>query len=236
MYSNLVQWKRIRKRVIVLGQSKRSTARKEGISRKTLRKMLDHESPPGYGGVKLSTPGNVVAPVELTRTSTKSERVRQLWMDSLYNLERGERIELHQKLDDEHLCFLLSALGGKYRRRSLVILANACGFTVRSISINLGVDRKTVRAYIELFSKGGSQSLFRRERRSPRKADDESFKTALFALASRATFSCPDSIVQLGVWLICGQLSSRGATPRALRSSEKRYGKPDTDGDPLRLY
>ncbi len=182
MYSNLVQWKRIRKRVIVLGQSKRSTARKEGISRKTLRKMLDHESPPGYGGVKLSTPGNVVAPVELTRTSTKSERVRQLWMDFLYNLERGERIELHQKLDDEHLCFLLSALGGKYRRRSLVILAHSCGFTVRSISINLGVDRKTVRAYIELFSKGGSQSLFRRERRSPRKADDESFKTALFAL------------------------------------------------------
>jgi hypothetical protein len=40
-----------------------------------------------------------------------------------------------------------------------------------------------------VFSQSGPESLFGREKRLPRKADDESFKTALFCIASRAAFS-----------------------------------------------
>jgi hypothetical protein len=46
MYSNTSQWKRIRNRVLVAGESRRSVAASEYISRNTLRKMLAHETPP----------------------------------------------------------------------------------------------------------------------------------------------------------------------------------------------
>ena len=48
MYSNLYQWRRIRKRVMLSRESKRRVAASEGISRATLRKMLAFETPPRY--------------------------------------------------------------------------------------------------------------------------------------------------------------------------------------------
>lgn len=48
MYSNAYQWRRIRNRVLVSGQSKRGAAKNEKISINTLRKMLAFEKPPGY--------------------------------------------------------------------------------------------------------------------------------------------------------------------------------------------
>lgn len=45
MYSNTYQWKRIRNRVLVLGEFKKSVAKSEGISRATLRKMLEFGAP-----------------------------------------------------------------------------------------------------------------------------------------------------------------------------------------------
>ena len=182
IYSNPSQWKRIRKRVLDLGQSKRSTARKEGISRTTLRKILAYDYPPGYGGAKSSAPKSLTTPVRLAGAPSNSEKVRQLWMEWLYNLERNSTTTLQSVPENERIQPLLSGLRGKYRRRSLVILAKEYGFSLHSIATHLGIERKTVRSYIRLFSQGGRESLFGREKRLPRKADDEAFKTALFAL------------------------------------------------------
>ena len=48
MYSNPYQWRRIRKRVMVSGESKQCVAASEGISLAALRKMSAFETPPGY--------------------------------------------------------------------------------------------------------------------------------------------------------------------------------------------
>ncbi|MGF6303340.1 lambda repressor-like predicted transcriptional regulator [Paraburkholderia sp. WC7.3d] len=48
MYAHIQQRKRIRARVVTRGESLRSVAQAEGISRNTARKMVRYELPPGY--------------------------------------------------------------------------------------------------------------------------------------------------------------------------------------------
>jgi transposase len=48
MYCNVAQWRRIRHNILEKGMAKREIARKTGISRQTINKMLMHERPPGY--------------------------------------------------------------------------------------------------------------------------------------------------------------------------------------------
>ena len=45
MYRDVVQWSKIRKRILVEGISRRQVARETGISRDTIRKMLAHTHP-----------------------------------------------------------------------------------------------------------------------------------------------------------------------------------------------
>ncbi len=48
MYTDMTHWNRVRARVMKRGESTRSVAATEGISRNTVRKMLRFEQPPGY--------------------------------------------------------------------------------------------------------------------------------------------------------------------------------------------
>jgi transposase-like protein len=48
MYSNPVHWQRLRERVLVRGESIRSVARREGMSRNTLKRLLTLDAPPRY--------------------------------------------------------------------------------------------------------------------------------------------------------------------------------------------
>lgn len=48
MYSDAAQWAKIRHRVLVLGHSIRGLSRSEGISRKTIKKILQHPKPQPY--------------------------------------------------------------------------------------------------------------------------------------------------------------------------------------------
>ena len=48
MYINLEQWARVRRKVLVEGQSKRSVMAEESLHWDTLQKMLSHSKPPGY--------------------------------------------------------------------------------------------------------------------------------------------------------------------------------------------
>lgn len=45
---DIKQWKRVRHKVLVEGQSKRSVMREESLHWETLQKMLEHSAPPGY--------------------------------------------------------------------------------------------------------------------------------------------------------------------------------------------
>jgi transcriptional regulator with XRE-family HTH domain len=48
MYKDLTQWTRIRRRVLAGGVSQRQIERQTGISRSTIRKMIEFRIPPGY--------------------------------------------------------------------------------------------------------------------------------------------------------------------------------------------
>ena len=50
MYSNLLQWREIRKEILIDGISIHSISKGTGISRNTIRKILKTENPTGYGG------------------------------------------------------------------------------------------------------------------------------------------------------------------------------------------
>ncbi len=48
MYRDVVQWPRIRRRVLTGGVPQRQIERETGIARETVRKMIQFSAPPGY--------------------------------------------------------------------------------------------------------------------------------------------------------------------------------------------
>src|ERR1700722_16174314 len=49
MYRDVVQWSKIRRRILVKGDSRRQVARETGVSTNTIDKMLAHRHPQPYG-------------------------------------------------------------------------------------------------------------------------------------------------------------------------------------------
>jgi transposase len=172
VYSNPSQWRRIRKRVLLSGESIHSVAKKEGMSRKTLRKILVSESPPGYGNRGAPEPQQ--RRPSLAPKPRQADMVRQRWMEWLYDLERGASL-------DKPLESALSGLGSQLRKRVLAVIARRRGFSVNAIADHLGMSKTTVSRCSALFDAGGLDALLCRKER-PRKADDESFRKALFGL------------------------------------------------------
>jgi hypothetical protein len=48
---DMKQWERVRRKVLVDGQSKRSVMIEEGLHWETLQKMLSHSQPPGFSTI-----------------------------------------------------------------------------------------------------------------------------------------------------------------------------------------
>ena len=154
------------------GESIRSVAKREGMTRPTLRKILAHESPPGYGGRGFSRQNG--DPLPTARKLPRAEAARQRWMEWLCALERGDS-------QDDALARALPGLGALARKRILAVMARNQGFSILATSEHLGLDRKTVRRSLILYDTGGVGSLLERTKRS-RKADGETFRGALFGL------------------------------------------------------
>jgi transposase len=172
MYTNPYQWKRVRKRVLVVGESIRSVARSEGMSRTTLRKILSHETPPGFAGRKPAAVKAEPAPKELKSSSADLERAR--WQEWLYELERGA-------LPDDQLYRNLDGLSVKARKLVIAAMAQQRGFSKSVIAKHLGLSRTTVRSRLTAYDSLGIDGLLGRKPRTL-KVDDESFTNALFAL------------------------------------------------------
>ena len=75
MYSNVLQWRQIRKKILVDGKSILSTSKDTGISRNTIRKILKTEIPPGYGGRKTQN--------EKKHSSIKTEKLSKIELDRI---------------------------------------------------------------------------------------------------------------------------------------------------------
>ena len=89
MYTNTRQWNRIRKRILKSGDPQRQVARAEGVSRRTIKKMLEYEFPPGYKGCNLKklSATRDEEPIGTARACySKSPRAKQRWMEWMYSL------------------------------------------------------------------------------------------------------------------------------------------------------
>ena len=75
MYSNVLQWRQIRKKILVDGKSIQSISKSSGISRNTIRKILKTESPPKYGGQKTQK--------EKKHSSIKTEKLSKTELDRI---------------------------------------------------------------------------------------------------------------------------------------------------------
>ena len=182
MYSNLYQWKRVRKRVLVLGESKRSVAKVERISMSTLQKMLAYESPPGYRGRKsASAAEDCVAPANPKKNLSNSSAIKQCWMKWLYDLERGTSLEQPVAPAIDALVGHLYQRPNDPRKKILTVLAHESAFSANTIAEHLGISRGTVRKYLTAFENGGMELLLGR-RQKKRKADNEFLKKTLFEL------------------------------------------------------
>ena len=172
MYSNPHQWKRIRKKVLIGGESIRSVARSEGISRKTLRKILSHETPPGFAGRRSTTV--ILEPASIQARPSREMLERMRWHEWLYELERGE-------LPDDQLTRVLDGLGVRARKLVIAAMARQRGFSKSAIAEHLRLSRKTVTKRLLAYDSNGIDGLLGRKPRLL-KENDESLTKALFSL------------------------------------------------------
>ncbi|WP_271007446.1 IS630 family transposase [Paucibacter sp. B51] len=173
MYSNPAQWRRLRTRVLVNGESMRSVAKCEGMSRNTLKRLLALDAPPRYRRANMLTK----APAEQTgppRAPKRSDIELQRWKDWLYSVEGDNS-------GSDPLGAELAQQSGHARKLVLAAMARKGGFSERAIAEHLALARGTVRTRLAAFRVGGVSALLERKPR-PRKADDPLFISALFAL------------------------------------------------------
>lgn len=172
MYTDPSQWRRLRKQVLIEGQSIRSVAKREGMSRNTLKKILSNETPRTYGGRQRRIPEAALPAFPRRLTHLEAERSR--WLEWLYQLEHGDFSTLP----------LGSALDGcKASQRKIILAAMAtdAGFSHNVIAEHLGLARGTVGVRLAAYAAGGVDALLGCKSR-PHKADDEGFKKALFGI------------------------------------------------------
>jgi transposase len=74
MYRIMEDWTEIRKKVLVDGVSRREILRQTGMHRKTLKKILEHSSPPGYRQQKPRTKKKLGAFLERIRQILKDDQ------------------------------------------------------------------------------------------------------------------------------------------------------------------
>ncbi len=166
MYSNPAQCLRLRTRVLVKGESIRSVAKREGMSRNTLKRLLVSDTPRRYWRSNMVTKAPAERP-SLGGTLNRSDIELQRWKDWLYMVERDA--SRSHPLTSE-----LAQRSGHARKLVLAALAHEGGFSERAIAKHLGLARGTVHTRLAAFSAGGVSGLLERKPR-PRRCDDPSF-------------------------------------------------------------
>ena len=181
MYADVRQWKRIRNRVLLAGESRRAVAASERISRNTLRKMLAHKVPPRLKSPPMQNSRNGPHPRQIQKSSLSQGKVNLKWAEWICLVERGSRQAVQAGSRAAALQDLLCPSPNDPRKKLLSMMAIESGFSINATASLLGLSRNTIRKYLAAFSTGGVESLLARKAK-PRKADQEELKSAVFAL------------------------------------------------------
>jgi len=193
VYRDRILWRKIRNRILIDGVPIRQVVHATGISRKTVRKMLANHFPKPYGPRALRDPQRPhttaireshsisVAPKRSKRDQAKETAFE--WMPAVLQREIDISALRHDVGD---LCQLDELTRQLYegrlsdRNRSMVILASRRGVRKSLVCRFLGIDRKTVRKYLNKFEHAGASGA--PQTKSNRKFDDHATKNAVFKL------------------------------------------------------
>jgi transposase len=213
--------------VLVKGESKRWVAKREGISRNTLRKMVLHEVPPASSRRRGSPKSKQLASSP-SDVQTRHQIVNSRWVKWLYELERGSLIGTPSPANTLGLTALLAPPPNNPRKKLLTVLAREQGFSARATAEHLGISRNTVRTYLASFDAGGVAPLLERKAK-PRLADSDAFRKVLFGLLheppslhgyNRTTWRLKDLKTALAAK---GQPASRSVIGEAIRKAGYRW-------------
>ncbi len=184
MYPDKIRSK-VRRRILVDRLSIHQVVRETGISRNTIRKILRTQV---RQPLAIKVPSRrATHRARLARKPTKADNLSTAfdWMRSALQ----HQIELdtlqHQVGNLPHLEELVRHLYEgtlSDRNRSMVIIANRHGLSIRLICRFLGISRNTVRRYLRAFAQAGVLGLFARRTQSNRKFDNPSVRDSLFEL------------------------------------------------------
>jgi transposase len=183
LYRNARQWARIRTRVLKNGESIRSVALFENMSRHTVRKILRFEKPPPFNLTNRAVSTKVSAKITAESNKKPSCSIhKQRWMEWLYEMEKYGIKTRYSNLDGiEKLENALLIKRNNFRKKILTVLAQLEGFTITNIAEHLDISRKTARKVLSKYKSGGIEAALSRMEK-PHKAEDEELKNQVFKL------------------------------------------------------
>ena len=168
---DVVQWRRIRRKVLMEGKPIELVAMQESLSVDAIKEMLSHR--PKYRADEGPRVALFSSMIPISSVEGDDRQLLQ-WTQWLYSIERDE-------LAFPPFGSELSRHGAAARKRLLAVLATEEGFTLKAIAKHLGVALNTVRRSRLLYEQGGVDALIHQKARA-RIADDERYRDELFKL------------------------------------------------------
>lgn len=168
---DVVQWRRIRRKVLMEGKPIELVAMQESLSVDATKEMLSHR--PKYRADEGPRVALFSSMIPIASVEGDDRQLLQ-WTQWLYSIERDE-------LAFPSFGSELSRHGAAARKRLLAVLATEEGFTLKAIAKHLGVALNTVRRSRLLYEQGGVDALIHQKARA-RIADDERYRAELFKL------------------------------------------------------
>ncbi len=168
---DVVQWRRVRRKMLMEGKPIEMVAIQESLTVDAVREMLSHRPKTKAGDNPRVALFSSMIP---SSGITADDRQVLLWSQWLYAVERDELA--FPPFGNE-----LSRHGAAARKRLLAVLATEEGFALKVIAKHLGIAQNTVRRSRLLYEQGGVEALTHQKARA-RTADDNQYRDALFKL------------------------------------------------------
>jgi transposase len=181
MYTNLKQWADIRRRVLVKGESIGSVSHSERMSRNTVKKILKHEKPPGYGQSIRKPSAQAFQATHLAQAKKVKPSPESEWNAWLAGIERKDNQLVLTAVSHSQFAPLLQPQSARLRTMALTVMAHEKGFSQNKISEFLGISVNTVKKYLAAYRLSGVDGLTQRTQRA-KKCDDPHLRECIFQM------------------------------------------------------
>ena len=163
------------------GLSLSEIERRTGITRKTLRGWLNTSNKVESKPRRRQVADDKDLRHQVKDRHAKANATKLRWMEWIYEIEHDPSACSYAVPSDALLISMLNPHPNNPRKKLLSVLAHDKGFSASATAKHLGISRRSVCKYLTSFDTGGIDALIGRKQKD-RRADDETFKQALFSL------------------------------------------------------